>query len=101
MLADWENKYRKHWPHHYRDVLDKINSPLGTVVVGDMHNSSFEGQPVALLEKSFKQPTSYKITVKNSKDGNVFHQKTFAENELSESIEHFIEIIGGWEEQKA
>lgn len=100
MLAAWENKFRAHWPHHYRDVLDKINSPLGMVVVNDTINSSFGCErPIVRLERSFKLPTIYKIVVQDPITSKVLQETKYEENQLAKSIEDFVTIIGGWEEK--
>ncbi|MDX1920570.1 MAG: hypothetical protein SFU25_07560 [Candidatus Caenarcaniphilales bacterium] len=101
MLANWENKFRAHWPHHYRDVLDKINSPLGMVVVNDTINDSFGCErPIVRLERSFKLPTIYKIIVQDPTTSKILLEKKYQDSQLAESIEEFVNIIGGWEDKK-
>jgi hypothetical protein len=100
MLSDWENKYRQHWPHHYRDVLDKINSALGMVVVSDTENHNYScDRPVVRLERSFKLPTTYKMVIQDPLTSRVLEEHKFNENQLEESIEAFVETIGGWGQQ--
>ncbi len=94
MLDDRENDFRQHWPHHYRDILDKINSSLGSVAVNDLANSEYS---MAILQKSFKAPITYKIIL--HKGSQVFSEQSFAEEELEKAVENFIEIIGGWEKK--
>lgn len=100
MLPDWENKYRKHWPHHYRDVLDKVTSPLGMVVVNDTDTKLFSpcDRPIVRLERSFKTPVVYKIVVQDPLTSKVLQENKFEENQLADSVKTFVEIIGGWEE---
>jgi len=97
-LKDWENKYRKHWPHHYRDVMDKIISPLGMVVVNDTETNRYLPceRPMVRFERSFKQPTTYRIIVQNPLDGNTLEDKQFMEDQLDDAVRFFVEIIGGW-----
>jgi hypothetical protein len=100
MLSKWENKYREHWPHHYRDVLDKLNSALGMVVVSDTQNPELPGQkPVATLEKSFKEPHQYTIKIQDGVTQENLLKKTFATDEIEKSVEEFVALIGGWQER--
>jgi hypothetical protein len=100
MFAVWENKFRKHWPHHYRDVVDKVNSPLGLVVVNDTENNNYPcDRPIVRLERSFKLPTTYKIVVQDPLTSKVLEEKKYLENELEKAVINFVEIIGGWEDQ--
>jgi hypothetical protein len=100
-MQDWENKFRKHWPHHYRDVLDKVTSPLGMVVVNDTQTDFYPGcsRPLVRLERSFKQPIVYTIIVQDPGDGKILDEKRFPEADLVNAIRFFVEIIGGWEVQ--
>ncbi|MDJ0626198.1 MAG: hypothetical protein QNJ31_07530 [Candidatus Caenarcaniphilales bacterium] len=100
MLSDWENKFRQHWPHHYRDVLDKLESPLGIAVVNDTEKS-FKNcdRPIVRIEKSFKEPTKYKVIIQDPLNSETLEEKLFDSNELDKSIEYFVEAIGGWEEK--
>ncbi len=100
MLSDWENKFREHWPHHYRDVLDKVQSPLGMVVVSDTVNSSYACErPMVTLERSFRKPTTYKIVIRNPLNNSVFEEKAYLEEQVESAVEDFVKIIGGWTEK--
>ena len=105
MLPEWENKYRAHWPHHYRDVLDKVNSPLGMVAVNDVQNLELFGpdcgKPLVTLEKSFKQPTIFKVVIRDSSTGKLVKENHYPESELKDCLINFLEQIGGWEEKAA
>lgn len=101
MLSEWENKFRQHWPHHYRDILDKINSPMGMVVVSDLQNEKYkQGEALAILQKSSKSPINYKIILQNPATNKAFEEQIFNESELDQAIESFLQIIGGWDSQK-
>jgi len=98
MLADWENKRRSHWPHHYRDILDKLNSPLGLVAVNDAKTNIYLPYTKLLiqLEKSFREPIIYKVIVKDSETSKILDKKEFADNELEKALRLFIDLIGDW-----
>ncbi|MDX1918444.1 MAG: hypothetical protein SFT81_04825 [Candidatus Caenarcaniphilales bacterium] len=98
MIFDsWEGKYRQHWPHHYRDILDKLKSVLGMVVVSDTHNLDFsEPNPTMVLQRSFCTPPKYQIIVQGSKPGEKLCEYVYPEEELEKAVLHFSELIGGW-----
>ena len=103
MLSAWEKQYRSHWPHHYRDILDKLESSLPFVLVTDTLTDLYLAQncpkPMVRLEKTFKKPFQFKIIVENPLDRMELDRFIFGEGEQMEAILKFIQIIGGWEEQ--
>jgi hypothetical protein len=100
MLSNWENKFRDHWPHHYRDVLDKVNSPLGLVVVSDTEAGILGCEkPVVTLEKSFRAPHIFKIKVQDPISNKFLSEKQYEEASLDQAIEDFITMIGSWKQK--
>lgn len=100
MLTEWEKKYRKHWPHHYRDVLEKVQGPLGMVVVSDTENDNYDcDRPVVRLERSFKQPVAYKVVVQDPLTSRILEERKFSEEQLEDSVLFFVETIGAWGDQ--
>jgi|GEM_PF-4276864 len=100
MLNDWESKYRKHWPHHYRDILDKLQGPLPVVAVEDLAEHEFTGKtPLAILEKTLNPSDTYKITVQDKINKEILLTEDFPEEKVDEAIKRFLLIIGGWGDQ--
>jgi hypothetical protein len=100
MLPDWENKRRQHWPHHYRDILDKLDSPLGLVAVSDAKTNAYLPHDKLLikLEKSFKEPIVYKVIVQDFQTSETLDKKEFMADELTQALRLFIDLIGDWTE---
>ncbi len=97
VFAAWEERFRDHWPHHYRDVLDKMQGDLPFVAVSDSQ-VTLHGQqnPLVTLEKTFRAPLCYRMRVQDPAGRVTLEERVYELGDLESCVVEFVSVLGGW-----